>query len=197
MGSMLGDLPSYDPHNFSQLRPSDPSTPSGVNCEEIEPPRDLRCSVTVWALLIFGITDLFSGSIFKFLTILKRNHSNLWTRSKLPLPFEYTNEDDSSNLSSYPQQDPSATGSGQEQRDLQSSIRCRSTEASNQEHLLPTLQIEPWRAVSSNNVKSVLCCEICVLYNESKLPAQWPPEKKQLGPTFKCCIYILLLVRMC
>ncbi|KGN50058.1 DET1- and DDB1-associated protein 1 isoform X1 [Cucumis sativus] len=28
MGSMLGDLPSYDPHNFSQLRPSDPSTPS-------------------------------------------------------------------------------------------------------------------------------------------------------------------------
>ncbi|KAL5551844.1 hypothetical protein UlMin_002169 [Ulmus minor] len=28
MGSMLGDLPSYDPHNFSQLRPSDPSSPS-------------------------------------------------------------------------------------------------------------------------------------------------------------------------
>ncbi|CAN0910433.1 DET1- and DDB1-associated protein 1 [Linum grandiflorum] len=28
MGSMLGDLPSFDPHNFSQLRPSDPSNPS-------------------------------------------------------------------------------------------------------------------------------------------------------------------------
>ncbi|EFJ28215.1 hypothetical protein SELMODRAFT_69822, partial [Selaginella moellendorffii] len=25
MGSLLGDLPSYNPHNFSQLRPSDPS----------------------------------------------------------------------------------------------------------------------------------------------------------------------------
>ncbi|XWS61717.1 hypothetical protein CRYUN_Cryun07bG0150000 [Craigia yunnanensis] len=25
MGSMLGDLPSFDPHNFSQLRHSDPS----------------------------------------------------------------------------------------------------------------------------------------------------------------------------
>ncbi|KAI9108379.1 hypothetical protein K1719_020570 [Acacia pycnantha] len=28
MGSMLGNWPSYDPHNFSQLRPSDPSSPS-------------------------------------------------------------------------------------------------------------------------------------------------------------------------
>ncbi|KAG2307878.1 hypothetical protein Bca52824_027626 [Brassica carinata] len=28
MGSILGDLPSFDPHNFSQLRPSDPSNPS-------------------------------------------------------------------------------------------------------------------------------------------------------------------------
>ncbi|XP_062074425.1 DET1- and DDB1-associated protein 1 isoform X1 [Humulus lupulus] len=28
MGSMLGDWPSYNPHNFSQLRPSDPSSPS-------------------------------------------------------------------------------------------------------------------------------------------------------------------------
>ncbi|XP_022720763.1 uncharacterized protein LOC111278371 isoform X1 [Durio zibethinus] len=28
MGSVLGDLPSFDPHNFSQLRPSDPSNPS-------------------------------------------------------------------------------------------------------------------------------------------------------------------------
>ncbi|XP_059444965.1 DET1- and DDB1-associated protein 1 [Corylus avellana] len=28
MGSMLGDWPSFDPHNFSQLRPSDPSCPS-------------------------------------------------------------------------------------------------------------------------------------------------------------------------
>ncbi|GLT78180.1 hypothetical protein SLA2020_497250 [Shorea laevis] len=28
MGSMLGDWPSFDPQNFSQLRPSDPSNPS-------------------------------------------------------------------------------------------------------------------------------------------------------------------------
>ncbi|TXG50569.1 hypothetical protein EZV62_023093 [Acer yangbiense] len=28
MGSMLGEFPSFDPHNFSQLRPSDPSNPS-------------------------------------------------------------------------------------------------------------------------------------------------------------------------
>ncbi|KAK9103733.1 hypothetical protein Sjap_020987 [Stephania japonica] len=28
MGSLLGDWPSYNPHNFSQLRPSDPATPS-------------------------------------------------------------------------------------------------------------------------------------------------------------------------
>ncbi|XP_011029356.1 PREDICTED: DET1- and DDB1-associated protein 1 [Populus euphratica] len=28
MGSLLGDWPSFDPHNFSQLRSSDPSNPS-------------------------------------------------------------------------------------------------------------------------------------------------------------------------
>ncbi|KAJ8626306.1 hypothetical protein MRB53_019613 [Persea americana] len=28
MGSLFGNWPSYDPHNFSQLRPSDPSNPS-------------------------------------------------------------------------------------------------------------------------------------------------------------------------
>ncbi|KAI6702075.1 hypothetical protein NL676_011211 [Syzygium grande] len=28
MGSILGDLPSFDPHNFSHFRPSDPSNPS-------------------------------------------------------------------------------------------------------------------------------------------------------------------------
>ncbi|XP_020517243.1 uncharacterized protein LOC18424116 isoform X2 [Amborella trichopoda] len=28
MGSLLGNWPSYDPHNFSQLRPSDPAHPS-------------------------------------------------------------------------------------------------------------------------------------------------------------------------
>ncbi|GLU05858.1 hypothetical protein SLE2022_229350 [Rubroshorea leprosula] len=28
MGSMLGNWPSFDPHNFSQLRPSNPSNPS-------------------------------------------------------------------------------------------------------------------------------------------------------------------------
>ncbi|KAJ6712543.1 DET1- AND DDB1-ASSOCIATED PROTEIN 1 [Salix purpurea] len=31
MGSLLGDWPSYDPHNFSQLRPSDPSNPSKMS----------------------------------------------------------------------------------------------------------------------------------------------------------------------
>ncbi|MBA0736832.1 hypothetical protein Gogos_010322 [Gossypium gossypioides] len=30
MGSMLGNLPSFDSHNFSQLRPSDPSNPSKI-----------------------------------------------------------------------------------------------------------------------------------------------------------------------
>ncbi|XP_012086821.1 DET1- and DDB1-associated protein 1 isoform X2 [Jatropha curcas] len=28
MGSMLGDWPSFDPQNFSQLRPTDPANPS-------------------------------------------------------------------------------------------------------------------------------------------------------------------------
>ncbi|XP_030948820.1 DET1- and DDB1-associated protein 1 [Quercus lobata] len=28
MGSLFGDWPSFDPHNFSQLQPSDPSSPS-------------------------------------------------------------------------------------------------------------------------------------------------------------------------
>ncbi|XP_031249668.1 DET1- and DDB1-associated protein 1 [Pistacia vera] len=31
MGSMLGDWPSFDPHNFSQLRPSDSSNPSKMS----------------------------------------------------------------------------------------------------------------------------------------------------------------------
>lgn len=30
MGSLLGDWPSYDPHNFSQLRPADPSAQPSV-----------------------------------------------------------------------------------------------------------------------------------------------------------------------
>ncbi|VFQ82845.1 unnamed protein product [Cuscuta campestris] len=30
MGSMFGDWPSFDPHNFTQLRPSDPSAPSRI-----------------------------------------------------------------------------------------------------------------------------------------------------------------------
>ncbi|XP_058089309.1 DET1- and DDB1-associated protein 1-like [Magnolia sinica] len=30
MGSLLGNWPSYDPHNFSQLRPSDPAHPSKI-----------------------------------------------------------------------------------------------------------------------------------------------------------------------
>ncbi|XP_002509861.2 DET1- and DDB1-associated protein 1 [Ricinus communis] len=28
MSSLLGDWPSFDPHNFTQLRPTDPSNPS-------------------------------------------------------------------------------------------------------------------------------------------------------------------------
>ncbi|KAK7285630.1 hypothetical protein RJT34_20407 [Clitoria ternatea] len=31
MDSVLGNWPSYDPHNFTQLRPSDPSTSSKMN----------------------------------------------------------------------------------------------------------------------------------------------------------------------
>ncbi|XWS38301.1 hypothetical protein CRYUN_Cryun19dG0120100 [Craigia yunnanensis] len=46
MGSMLGDLPSFDPHNFSQFRPSDPSNPSKIipatyrptHCRTLPPP---------------------------------------------------------------------------------------------------------------------------------------------------------------
>ncbi|KAF8379592.1 hypothetical protein HHK36_029033 [Tetracentron sinense] len=30
MGSLFGDWPSFDPHNFSQLRPSDPANPSKI-----------------------------------------------------------------------------------------------------------------------------------------------------------------------
>ncbi|XP_024031994.1 DET1- and DDB1-associated protein 1 [Morus notabilis] len=37
MGSVLGDWPSYDPHNFSQLRPSDPSTPSKMTPTTYQP----------------------------------------------------------------------------------------------------------------------------------------------------------------
>ncbi|XP_039036434.1 DET1- and DDB1-associated protein 1-like [Hibiscus syriacus] len=35
MGSLLGDLPSFDPHNFSQLRPCGHSDPS-VRCSAVE-----------------------------------------------------------------------------------------------------------------------------------------------------------------
>ncbi|XP_060971961.1 meiotic recombination protein SPO11-2 isoform X3 [Cannabis sativa] len=37
MGSMIGDWPSYNPHNFSQLRPSDPSTPSKMTLTTYHP----------------------------------------------------------------------------------------------------------------------------------------------------------------
>ncbi|XP_047339366.1 DET1- and DDB1-associated protein 1-like [Impatiens glandulifera] len=40
MGSMLGDLPSYDPHNFSLLRPSDPSNPSKMTPITYHPTHD-------------------------------------------------------------------------------------------------------------------------------------------------------------
>lgn len=53
----------------------------------------------------------------------------------------------------------------QEQRDLQPSIPCPSTEASNQEHLLPTLQIELRRTFPSNKVKAihVVIDESCIM----------------------------------
>ncbi|CAL9093074.1 unnamed protein product [Musa textilis] len=38
MGSLLGDWPSYDPHNFSQLRPADPSAQPSV-CEKVSTSR--------------------------------------------------------------------------------------------------------------------------------------------------------------
>ncbi|KAK4262809.1 hypothetical protein QN277_028317 [Acacia crassicarpa] len=37
MGSMLGNWPSYDPHNFSQLRTSDPSSPSKMAAATYHP----------------------------------------------------------------------------------------------------------------------------------------------------------------
>ncbi|KAM7531338.1 hypothetical protein LguiB_034748 [Lonicera macranthoides] len=41
MGSMLGDWPSFDPHNFSQLRPSsDPSNPSRMTPVTYHPTHD-------------------------------------------------------------------------------------------------------------------------------------------------------------
>ncbi|CAL5437541.1 unnamed protein product [Camellia sinensis] len=40
MGSLLGDWPSFDPHNFSQLRPSDPSNPSKMTPVTYHPTHD-------------------------------------------------------------------------------------------------------------------------------------------------------------
>ncbi|RVW43089.1 hypothetical protein CK203_015546 [Vitis vinifera] len=40
MGSTLGDWPSFDPHNFSQLRPSDPSNPSKMIPATYHPTHD-------------------------------------------------------------------------------------------------------------------------------------------------------------
>ncbi|WOG90201.1 hypothetical protein DCAR_0209444 [Daucus carota subsp. sativus] len=40
MGSILGDLPSYDPHNFSQIRPSDPSKSSKMTPVTYHPTHD-------------------------------------------------------------------------------------------------------------------------------------------------------------
>ncbi|NP_001353870.1 uncharacterized protein LOC101255014 [Solanum lycopersicum] len=40
MGSMFGEWPSIDPHNFSQLRPSDPSTPSRMTPVTYRPTHD-------------------------------------------------------------------------------------------------------------------------------------------------------------
>ncbi|MQM09163.1 hypothetical protein Taro_042026 [Colocasia esculenta] len=40
MGSMLGDWPSYDPHNFSRLRASDPAQPSKLTAVTYHPTHD-------------------------------------------------------------------------------------------------------------------------------------------------------------
>ncbi|XP_031124032.1 DET1- and DDB1-associated protein 1 [Ipomoea triloba] len=40
MGSVFGDWPSFDPHNFSQLRPSDPSSPSRMTPVTYRPTHD-------------------------------------------------------------------------------------------------------------------------------------------------------------
>ncbi|PSS11369.1 DET1- and DDB1-associated protein [Actinidia chinensis var. chinensis] len=40
MGSLLGHWPSFDPHNFSQLRPSDPSNPSKMTPVTYHPTHD-------------------------------------------------------------------------------------------------------------------------------------------------------------
>ncbi|KAH9626636.1 hypothetical protein KSS87_001096 [Heliosperma pusillum] len=40
MGSLFGDWPSYDPHNFTQLRPSDPSNPSRLTPATYHPTHD-------------------------------------------------------------------------------------------------------------------------------------------------------------
>ncbi|KAM2227726.1 hypothetical protein ACFXTI_014503 [Malus domestica] len=40
MGSLFGDWPSYNPHNFSQLRPSDPSNPSKMTPATYHPTHD-------------------------------------------------------------------------------------------------------------------------------------------------------------
>ncbi|XP_078445936.1 DET1 complexing ubiquitin ligase [Wolffia australiana] len=37
MGSLLGNWPSRDPHNFSQLRPADPSEPSKLTAATYYP----------------------------------------------------------------------------------------------------------------------------------------------------------------
>ncbi|RXH95623.1 hypothetical protein DVH24_008123 [Malus domestica] len=60
MGSLFGDWPSYNPHNFSQLRPSDPSNPSlkSAGCFAVGPafghgPRlgwNVHCSSNIYSL---------------------------------------------------------------------------------------------------------------------------------------------------
>ncbi|KAL5727135.1 DET1- and DDB1-associated protein 1 [Ranunculus cassubicifolius] len=37
MGSLFGDWPSFNPHNFSQLRPSDPLNPSELTAATYHP----------------------------------------------------------------------------------------------------------------------------------------------------------------
>ncbi|KEH23619.1 DET1- and DDB1-associated protein 1 isoform X2 [Medicago truncatula] len=40
MDSVLGNLPSYNPHNFSQIRPSDPSSSSKMTITTYHPTHD-------------------------------------------------------------------------------------------------------------------------------------------------------------
>lgn len=66
MGSSFGDWPSYNPHNFSHFRPSDPSNPS-VSCSytRLSVPAlvYIHCSIAVdgfWVYLLYLLCEFSS-----------------------------------------------------------------------------------------------------------------------------------------